>query len=82
MRRNVVETICDVATTHPDHIDAELLQLAKDRTRDKKLEMRVHTIVLLSKLYRHHALRGIWTSELSEKLEWIPSTVLRSDIDK
>jgi len=82
VRRNVVETVVSVAMESPALIGEDLMQKLQERSRDKKAVLRLHTLELCAKLYKHHATEALknsdsWQNDTSEKLSWIPNTIIK-----
>lgn len=82
VRRNVVETVVNVAMDSPALISDETMQKLQERTRDKKSVLRLHTLSLCAQLYNHHATEVLktsdsWENTTSDRLAWIPNNVIK-----
>ncbi|CAN6439255.1 unnamed protein product [Victoria cruziana] len=83
VRVHVVNIICDLAQCHPRCIPSELVFLAAERLRDKKVSVRKNTMQRLLELYSSYCNR-CFEGEITpdDNFEQIPSRILRLCYDK
>jgi hypothetical protein len=82
VRRNVVETVCNVILKNSTLIDESLLKLVGERMRDKKDQLREHTIELFIKLYQQKLNENLirnktWQEDEKTKFIWIPEKIFQ-----